>query len=120
MNTELDQPEHGLNDKKNQKTYKWVKSGSQNWEGTRDNIIIRGRQKYLPFTRTRDAHYMKSISDYSIIDFHFNKQVISSYLNQSSLLVKFIFDLASFSDLHNLQVTNKHWTSKNSKNEIPL
>ena len=49
----------------------------------------------------------KSVSSYSSRGFHYSNQAIGLYLNQSSLLVKFILDLASFSDLHNLQPLNK-------------
>ena len=49
----------------------------------------------------------KSISSYSSRCFHSSNQAIGLYLNQSSLFVKFILNLASFSDLHNLQPLNK-------------
>jgi len=49
----------------------------------------------------------KSISSYSSRGFHSSNQAIGLYLNQSSPFVKFILNLASFSDLHNLQPLNK-------------
>jgi len=41
-------------------------------------------------------------------------KAMGSYLNHSSLFVKFIFDLTSLSDLYNLHVATNHLTSRNS------